>query len=307
MKKLVKKMGIILCMSITVLCFSSMNIYAAEKDNCKHEDSYKIVLLPEDYELTEAYVIHCDECDKNVEFVLPKPKQPQLVQNIMIAQENVVLLQPTEDTEGIECDINVNGAKINIRKIEKVKTLKFTELKKETKVFLAPSAQDKNMYNNGVNSEEEIMNDIMDLVEANLQECEKLTIVRNDPEKFVTEYIKDSNKANVDLHFSLHSNATESHNSRGPLVIANPNKPESLKWANIMYDNLISIYPEPSEGKGILKNSSYYEMRKVNATSIIIELAFHDQKDDQNWILKNKQKIADNLTESLIQYMNTLK
>lgn len=315
MKKLLIKMGTVIVVCLATIFFSQAEVHATETNSteatqtaeqCTHDNAYKIVLLPETYELTESYVIHCDNCNQDIETVLPQSKLTDLANNTNVAEADVTLLEATEESEGIACDINENGVSINVRTIEKINTLKFTELEEEKTIFLAPSSQSENMYHNQVNSEAEIMNEIMDLIESNLQECEKLTIVRNDPSKYVLDYIEDSNAANPDLHFSLHSNGCEHHTARGPLVIANPYNPESIKWANTMYDGLISIYPEPSHGRGVVEDFDFYEISRVNAPSIIVEVAFHDQEDDEKWILENKQQIADALTESLINSMNEM-
>ena len=305
MKKIFKKLGTIIIAAVATLCISSnVTAFAATQDEpCEHQEVYNMVLMPESYELTSAYATFCDECNKSIEIILPESKS-NLAENDTIIEENKVILEPTEEVEGIACDVNENGVEVNIRTIEKVVESKFPELEKETSIFLAPSTQNHNMYYDQKNSEAKIMNEIMDLIQENLSTVDNLTITRNDANKDVLEYIKDSNASNSDLHFSLHSNGSKHHNARGPVIIANPNKSESIEWAKTMYEGLISIYPEQSYGRGVVENSKYYEKYRVNAPSIIVEIAFHDQEDDSNWILENKQQIADNLTISLIEYMN---
>lgn len=305
MNKITKKISTILLGVASIIFFcNGISVNAAEK--CSHSNSYKKVLISETAEITESFAMMCNDCNEEIELTLPTNKHEyDLTEEIK--EKDVVILEPTETLEGIKCDITITEAKVNFSKIDKIEAKKFPELKGTHSIFLAPSTQWKNLYHSKETNEGKVMNEIMDLIESNLKQYDNLTVTRNDKSKDVLGYIPDGNASNAELYFSLHSNGSDSHNARGPLVIANPNKKDSIKWAKHMYNNLLKIYPNPELGRKLIENSSYYEMNRVNTTSIIMEIAFHDQKEDEKWILENKQEIADNITSGLIEYMNTLK
>ena len=73
------------------------------------------------------------------------------------------------------------------------------------RVYLSPSLQEYNLYENG-GTEEEITNLIADAMEPYLL-ASGIEFTRNRPEMSLEEAIAASNEGNYDLHFAIHSNA----------------------------------------------------------------------------------------------------
>ncbi len=171
-------------------------------------------------------------------------------------------------------------------------------------IFLSPSTQEFNEYVTGGN-EEFYMNLIADAMIPYLN-ASGINYVRNSPEGSAAASIAQSNAGNYDLHLALHSNAAPPSDYglyKGPDVYYYPGSQKGQRAANIFADNLKAIYPEPDRVQ-VRTSTRLGELRRVKAPSVFIELAYHDNVDDANWITQNIDEIAKNLVLSLTEYFN---
>lgn len=222
-------------------------------------------------------------------------------------EENLKILKTiineTNNLENVVINEKVEKAETKVSTFEELKEkIKYKDSKNTKVVFLAPSTQWKNLYAIGNTNEGKVMNEIMDIIENKLSKIDEIKTIRNDPSKQVLGYIADANKENIDLYFSLHSNASQSKLAQGPVIFSYPDSKESLKFANIVYEKLLEIYPNPEEGRGVKTNNAYYELANIKVPSIITEIAFHDNVEDAEWILQNKEIIAEQLVKAIVEY-----
>ena len=56
--------------------------------------------------------------------------------------------------------------------------------------------------------------------------------------------------------------------------------------AEIIASNFRDIYPNPEKVRTV-PNSSFAELRRVNAPSVLVEIAYHDNPTDAEWIKNN--------------------
>lgn len=168
-------------------------------------------------------------------------------------------------------------------------------------IYLSPSTQEFNPYNGGGN-EEQYMNLIANAMEPYLA-ASGIRYVRNTPDMTAASSIQASNKGNYDLHLALHSNATGSGDgsARGSEVYYYPTSEKGKRFADIAAENLQLIYPLPSMVKTV-PTTTLGEVRRVKAPGVLIELAYHDNAEDAEWIRNNIQTIAANLVLSLTEY-----
>ena len=68
----------------------------------------------------------------------------------------------------------------------------------------------------------------------------------------------------------------------------------------------MKIYPDSSKGRGVLFTSSLYEIIRTNAPAVLLEVAFHDNKDDANWIINNEAEIAQAVVNGINNYFASL-
>ncbi len=170
------------------------------------------------------------------------------------------------------------------------------------KIFLSPSTQEWNKYATEGN-EELYMNLLADRMEPYLR-ASGIVFVRNDPDRNVQGAIQDSNAGNYDVHLALHSNAAPESLAgklRGIDIYFAPNSIESEKLANIIANNLKSIYPLPDKSRAV-PTYNLGEVLQTRAVAVLCELGYHDNYADEAWLKNNLELIAKNLVRSLCDY-----
>ncbi|MCQ4922179.1 N-acetylmuramoyl-L-alanine amidase [Tissierella carlieri] len=165
-------------------------------------------------------------------------------------------------------------------------------------IYLSPSTQEKNIGYGNYGSEEMRMNQVADVVEKILIK-HGVKVYRNKPDWDLKEVVKDSNLRKPNLHFAIHSNAG---GGRGAEVFAYSPQSEGAKAANTIYNEFEKI--TLIKGRGVKFNSKFYELNSTNAPAILIEVAFHDNLEDANWIINNIEKIGVSLAKGVLKYFN---
>lgn len=168
-------------------------------------------------------------------------------------------------------------------------------------IYLSPSTQEFNPYSGGGN-EEYYMNLIADAMEPYLA-ASGIQFVRNTPEMTAASSIAASNSGVYDLHLALHSNATASGNgsARGSEVYYFPSSQSGKRFADILAGNLQMIYPLPDRVRTV-PTTSLGEVARVRAPGVLVEVAYHDNPEDAQWIRDNIDEIARIMVLSLTEY-----
>ena len=170
------------------------------------------------------------------------------------------------------------------------------------RVYLSPSLQEYNPFIDG-GSEEEIMNLIADAMEPYLT-ASGIEFVRNSPEMSLGEAIAQSNSSGVDFHLAIHSNASPESiagQRQGPVIYYYSSSQPGQEMADIIAENFEEIYPDPSKVQ-TLPTVTLRELRRTNAPSVLVEVAYHDNYEDAAWIKQNIDSIARALSRSLAEY-----
>ena len=176
------------------------------------------------------------------------------------------------------------------------------------RIFLSPSTQEFNPYvGEAGGNEEYYMNLIADAMEPYLY-ATGIEFTRNEPSGTVRDSIEQSNSERYDLHLALHSNASPE------------NMPGVLKGSDFYYytrslagreaaatlaDNFQNIYPNP-ELVRIMPTTTLAEVTRTNAPAVLVEIAYHDNPEDADWIRSNIEEIARNLVQGLAEYFGIL-
>ena len=169
-------------------------------------------------------------------------------------------------------------------------------------LYLSPSTQEANQYVTG-GSEEYWMNRLADLMVPQL-EASGVNITRNTPAMTAGSSIRASNAGNYDFHLALHSNAAPAGrygSVRGIDVYYAPGSVNGLRMAQLIADDLRPIYPLPDRVRTVA-TTSIGEVRRTRAPAVLLELAYHDNLDDANWITGNLPRIALALSEAVTEY-----
>ena len=170
-------------------------------------------------------------------------------------------------------------------------------------VFLSPSTQEYNPYIDGGN-EEYYMNIITDALIPYLESA-GIEYERNDPSKTFANSVKLSNAGNFGLHLALHSNAAPPQDSgkfTGSQVYYYDGSVQGKKAADIFANNLKEIYYAPENVKTV-PTKTLGELNRTKAPAILIELAYHDNPVDAEWIRDNIGTIAQNLALSVSEFL----
>ncbi len=170
-------------------------------------------------------------------------------------------------------------------------------------IFLSPSTQEYNPYVDGGN-EEYYMNLIADAMIPYLN-ASGIEYVRNDPDKTVSNSIAQSNAGVYNFHLAIHSNASPQQTAgqnRGVQIYYYPNSSQSTRAAQIFAENYKKIYPDPSLVKTV-PTTTLAEIVRTTAPAILIETAYHDNKEDARWIRENIGEIAENLSLSTAEFL----
>ena len=113
-------------------------------------------------------------------------------------------------------------------------------------LFLSPSTQYFNPYVT-TGDERYWMNALADEMMPYLH-ASGITVTRNDPDGSASQSIRDSNASRQDFHLALHSNAAPqalAGQLRGVDFYYYPTSEAGLRMANILVDNMKTIYPLP--------------------------------------------------------------
>ncbi len=174
-------------------------------------------------------------------------------------------------------------------------------------IFLSPSTQEFNNYYDGSGSEEYYMNLIADAMEPYLISS-GITYTRNNRYNTLSKAISESNAGNYDLHLALHSNAAPNNLSgklKGSDFYYYTRSRRGRDAATILADNFMSIYPNPSAVRTV-PTTSLAEVVRTKAPAVLVEIAYHDNQEDAEWIKNNLEEIARNLVQGVAEYLGVL-
>ena len=170
-------------------------------------------------------------------------------------------------------------------------------------IYLSPSTQDWNMYVTGSGSEEYNMNLLADALVPYLL-SNGIQYRRNRPEMTAGSSVREANQGEYDLYLALHSNAApegQYGQVRGVLVFYYPGSVQGQRAANLVANGLKTIYPLPNLVRAE-PTTSIGEVRRVRAPSVFLELGYHDNPDDAQWIVTHIDAMAESIVLSLTEY-----
>ncbi len=173
------------------------------------------------------------------------------------------------------------------------------------KVYLSPSTQQGNIGYGNYGSEEYRMNQIADSVERHLcAKKDQITIYRNRPDMTLSQIVADSNSKNPDIHVAIHSNATGKPNSttRGALGFAYKQGTKADQLIRDIYDEVAKL--TPTNDLGISYSTSLYELTNTKAPAALIEIGFHDNPDDAQFIMNNIDNYGAAIARGIMKYLN---
>ena len=165
------------------------------------------------------------------------------------------------------------------------------------KVYLSPSDQVSNTYCVGGTNEAAQCREICQLTVEALKRCgiDAKTNVKNG----MGERVAESNAWGADLHVPVHTNGFNG-TADGTLLMCYDLKGEGYKASKAIFDVLAPM--SPGSDYSIQARPDLYEVRASNAPCAYVEVAFHDNKVEAQWILDHKKEIAEALAKGICNY-----
>lgn len=169
-------------------------------------------------------------------------------------------------------------------------------------IYLSPSTQEGNQYVTG-GTEEFHMNRLADAMVPYLVSS-GIRYVRNTPDMTAASSIRQANEGWYDFYLALHSNAAGAGNygaERGILAFYYPGSVSGRRAAEIFVENLREIYPLPQQVR-IRPTTTLGEVARSRAPAVLLEIGYHDNIEDAQWIENNTVLIAQTLVRSLTEF-----
>ena len=170
-------------------------------------------------------------------------------------------------------------------------------------IYLSPSTQEFNEYVNGLGTEEEWMNRLADAMEPPAHR-QRHPLHPQHPDMTAASSIQASNAGSDDLHLALHTNASgagQEGRNRGILAFYYPGSPRGQRAAGFFVDGLKAIYPLPALVR-TEPTTTIGEVRRTRAPAVLLELGFHDNPEDAQWIVTHIDAMAESLVLSLTEF-----
>ena len=171
------------------------------------------------------------------------------------------------------------------------------------KLYLSPSAQAFTRYVGGGPEEY-----YMTLIAAAMQPyltARGIEFDRNDPQQPLSQIISDANGQAYDLHLAIHSNASpqgQEGKNTGVQIYYYPTSTRGKRFADLIEKSYKPIYREPMNVRTI-PSANLAELKRTKAPAVLIETAFHDNRDDATWIRSNIDTIARALSQAVAEYL----
>lgn len=168
---------------------------------------------------------------------------------------------------------------------------------KQYKIYINPSVQYNNLYINNLGNEGTHMNDISNILTNLLKSYTNLLVYSNNylPGLSLKESVSESNKEKVDYHLAIHSNAG---GGSGSEIFYTKS---SYNFSFSILSSLNEILPYNTRG---LKDGSkhLYELKATTASCCLLEVLFHDDEKQANFIINNKKEIAYAIYKGIVSY-----
>jgi N-acetylmuramoyl-L-alanine amidase len=168
------------------------------------------------------------------------------------------------------------------------------------KIYLSPSSQEANLGVVPGYIEEVVCNKIADACQSILVAAGQ-EIKRNNPANKYNVHTDESNAWGADIHVPIHTNAAGA-SARGARVgCYNPDDPtkESTKLAQSVFNRLSPLTPAADH----LVKYTFDEVTRTKAKCVYIEVSFHTNLEDTNWMLGTIDLIGKTIALGILDYL----
>lgn len=119
-------------------------------------------------------------------------------------------------------------------------------------------------------------------------------------QRALTEVAAKENASNATLFISIHCNSHQKRTAHGVEVWYYEGSKKGEALAKIMQEQLVN--GTGLADRGIKESAGLYVLRKTKAPAILVELPFISNPTEEQYLLHNKQKLADCMWEAIKIY-----
>lgn len=164
------------------------------------------------------------------------------------------------------------------------------------KIYVSPSNQEKNLYAAGSTNEAVQCNKIGEVLSNALRRCGFETRINGKDTMAVR--CRESDEWGADLHLPIHTNA---HNGevQGTRLFCYDKIGAGYKTCLAVMGALAPITPGESDSITV---KHFYEVKHPKAPTAYVEVGFHDNKEEAEWIIKHTEDIAEAICKGVCQH-----
>lgn len=165
------------------------------------------------------------------------------------------------------------------------------------KIYISPSSQPANTYAVGATDEQTQCRKIAAALEERLNRCgfgAKAGLTGT-----MYTRVAESNAWEADLHLPIHTNAFDG-SVAGLRIMVSQKGGEAEQIAKAIMDALAPITPGTSDG--ISTYPGLYEIKSSKASCVYVEVGFHDNPEEAQWIIDHTEAIAEAICKGLCAY-----
>lgn len=164
------------------------------------------------------------------------------------------------------------------------------------KIYISPSDQTSNTYAAGNTNEAVQCRKIAKALCAALERCGFYTAV--DYSIGMYARIDQSNQWGADLHVPIHTNAFDTK-MQGTRLFCHKLSGDGYLASKAILNRLAPVVPGNSDG---VQTANFAEILKTNCPCAYVEAAFHDNKEQAQWIIDNIDAIAEAICQGICDF-----
>ena len=164
-------------------------------------------------------------------------------------------------------------------------------------IYLSPSSQPANTYAVGNTNEQTECRRIASALQEELVRCGFESHAGLDGTMYTR--VAESNRLGADLHLPIHTNAFDGKVA-GLRIMVYKKGGEAERIAKAIMDTLAPVTPGTSDGISVYPG--LYEVKSSNALCVYIEVGFHDNPEEAQWIIDHTRDIAVAIAQGLCNH-----
>lgn len=167
------------------------------------------------------------------------------------------------------------------------------------KIYLSPSSQTENKYAVGGTNEAVQCRKIATALEAALKRCGFDAKANTTEGQTMYDRVKESNAWGADAHIPIHSNAFDGKVA-GFRGFYYSKTSEGYKLVAAIEDALAPI--TPGKADGLSAQPRLYEIKASNAPCAYLEVGFHDNPEEAQYIIDHIDDIAEAICKGICKH-----